>query len=33
MKSIARFVAIPLFGLCLMMSSTLYAHDAQKGMV
>lgn len=32
MKSPARFVAIPLFGLCLMMSSTLYAQDVQKGM-
>lgn len=32
MKSIAGHVAIPLFGLCLMMSGTLYAQDAQKGM-
>lgn len=32
MKPVARFVAIPFFGLCLMMSSTLYAQDAQKGM-
>jgi len=32
MKSIARLVAIPFFGLCLMVGSTLYAQDAEKGM-
>ncbi|MCJ7555352.1 MAG: EF-hand domain-containing protein [Gammaproteobacteria bacterium] len=32
MKSTAKFVAGSFVGLCLIMSSTLYAQDAQKGM-